>query len=161
MSWWCGGVHSRADHAGAGGDFDRHGLAGQHRLVHRGHSLGESGEALRALLELGAKDAVILREGTEQRVPVAQLVSPGRTTTTSPGTSCATGTRCSVPSRRITASLAPYLEVAALVTVFILLGRYLEVRAKRQSGEALRALLELGAKDGTPRGHRPAGCRRR
>jgi len=34
-----------------------------------------------------------------------------------------------------------YLEVAALVTVFILLGRYLEVRAKRQSGEALRALL--------------------
>ena len=40
-----------------------------------------------------------------------------------------------------------YLEVAALVTVFILLGRYLETRAKRQSGEALRALLELGAKD--------------
>ena len=40
-----------------------------------------------------------------------------------------------------------YLEVAALVTVLILLGRYLEIRAKRQSGEALRALLELGAKD--------------
>jgi len=40
-----------------------------------------------------------------------------------------------------------YLEVAALVTVFILTGRYLEVRAKRKSGEALRALLELGAKD--------------
>ncbi|GAB6858024.1 heavy metal translocating P-type ATPase [Microbacterium xylanilyticum] len=40
-----------------------------------------------------------------------------------------------------------YLEVASLVTVFILLGRYLEIRAKRQSGEALRALLELGAKD--------------
>ena len=40
-----------------------------------------------------------------------------------------------------------YLEVAALVTVFILLGRYLEMRAKRQSGEALRALMELGAKD--------------
>lgn len=40
-----------------------------------------------------------------------------------------------------------YLEVAALVTVFILAGRYMEVRAKRQSGEALRALLELGAKD--------------
>ncbi|SFI46765.1 MULTISPECIES: heavy metal translocating P-type ATPase [Microbacterium] len=40
-----------------------------------------------------------------------------------------------------------YLEVAALVTVFILLGRYLETRAKRKSGEALRALLELGAKD--------------
>ncbi|GAA1989790.1 heavy metal translocating P-type ATPase [Microbacterium pumilum] len=40
-----------------------------------------------------------------------------------------------------------YLEVAALVTVFILAGRYMETRAKRQSGEALRALLELGAKD--------------
>ncbi|WP_309712653.1 heavy metal translocating P-type ATPase, partial [Pseudolysinimonas sp.] len=42
-----------------------------------------------------------------------------------------------------------YLEVAAIVTVFILAGRYLETRAKRQSGEALRALLELGAKDAT------------
>ncbi|HRN30116.1 MAG TPA: heavy metal translocating P-type ATPase, partial [Terrimesophilobacter sp.] len=42
-----------------------------------------------------------------------------------------------------------YLEVAAMVTVFILAGRYLEVRAKRQSGEALRALLELGAKHAT------------
>ena len=40
-----------------------------------------------------------------------------------------------------------YLEVAAGVTVFILAGRYFEARAKRQSGAALRALLELGAKD--------------
>ncbi|TFB80815.1 heavy metal translocating P-type ATPase [Terrimesophilobacter mesophilus] len=40
-----------------------------------------------------------------------------------------------------------YLEVAAAVTVFLLLGRYLEARAKRASGAALRALLELGAKD--------------
>merc|ERR1712034_200977 len=40
-----------------------------------------------------------------------------------------------------------YLEVAAAVTVFILGGRYLEARAKAQSGAALRALLELGAKD--------------
>ena len=40
-----------------------------------------------------------------------------------------------------------YLEVAAGVTVFILLGRYLEARARRKSGSALRALLELGAKD--------------
>ncbi|MDF1479716.1 heavy metal translocating P-type ATPase [Leifsonia sp. H3M29-4] len=42
-----------------------------------------------------------------------------------------------------------YLETAAIVTVFILAGRYMETRAKRQSGEALRALLELGAKDAT------------
>ena len=40
-----------------------------------------------------------------------------------------------------------YLEVASGVTVFLLAGRYAEARAKRQSGAALRALLELGAKD--------------
>jgi P-type Cu+ transporter len=40
-----------------------------------------------------------------------------------------------------------YLEVAASVTTLILLGRYLEARAKRRAGAALRALLSLGAKD--------------
>jgi Cu+-exporting ATPase len=40
-----------------------------------------------------------------------------------------------------------YLEVASAVTVFLLAGRYFEARAKRRSGAALRALLELGAKD--------------
>ncbi|MFI1705809.1 heavy metal translocating P-type ATPase [Streptomyces griseoruber] len=40
-----------------------------------------------------------------------------------------------------------YLEVAAGVTAFILLGRYLEARSKRSAGAALRALMELGAKD--------------
>ncbi len=40
-----------------------------------------------------------------------------------------------------------YLEVAAGVTMFVLLGRYLERRATRRAGAALRALLELGAKD--------------
>jgi Cu+-exporting ATPase len=40
-----------------------------------------------------------------------------------------------------------YLEVASAVTVFILAGRYFEARAKRESGAALRALLEIGAKD--------------
>src|SRR5699024_1227222 len=42
---------------------------------------------------------------------------------------------------------AIYLEVAAGVTTFLLAGRYFEARAKRRSGAALRALLELGAKD--------------
>ncbi|MEV5337563.1 heavy metal translocating P-type ATPase [Streptomyces sp. NPDC052676] len=42
---------------------------------------------------------------------------------------------------------AIYLEVAAGVTAFLLLGRYLEARAKRRAGAALRALMELGAKD--------------
>ncbi|MFI1656261.1 heavy metal translocating P-type ATPase [Streptomyces sp. NPDC020472] len=48
---------------------------------------------------------------------------------------------------RAHASSAIYLEVAAGVVTFILLGRYLEARAKRKAGSALRALMELGAKD--------------
>jgi Cu+-exporting ATPase len=40
-----------------------------------------------------------------------------------------------------------YLEAAAGVTTFLLAGRYFEARSKRQAGAALRALLELGAKE--------------
>ncbi|MCW2639811.1 MAG: lead cadmium zinc and mercury transporting ATPase, partial [Dactylosporangium sp.] len=40
-----------------------------------------------------------------------------------------------------------YLEAAAGVTLFLLAGRYFEARSKRRAGAALRALLELGAKD--------------
>lgn len=40
-----------------------------------------------------------------------------------------------------------YFEVATAVTVFILAGRFMEARAKKQSGAAIRALLELGAKE--------------
>jgi P-type Cu+ transporter len=40
-----------------------------------------------------------------------------------------------------------YLEVASVVTVLILLGRWLEVRAKGRAGSALKSLLELGAKE--------------
>ena len=40
-----------------------------------------------------------------------------------------------------------YLEVAAGVTTAILAGRYFEARSKRQAGAALRALMELGAKE--------------
>lgn len=40
-----------------------------------------------------------------------------------------------------------YFEVAAVVTVFLLAGRYAEAHAKRSAGAALRELLELGAKD--------------
>ncbi|MFD4970002.1 heavy metal translocating P-type ATPase [Streptomyces sp. NPDC058424] len=48
---------------------------------------------------------------------------------------------------RVDAASTIYLEVAAGVVAFILLGRYLEARSKRRAGAALRALLELGAKD--------------
>jgi P-type Cu+ transporter len=60
------------------------------------------------------------------------------------------------PAMRMTFDITPsagsgtdelYLEVATVVTVFILAGRYFEARAKRRAGAALRALLELGAKD--------------
>jgi Cu+-exporting ATPase len=42
-----------------------------------------------------------------------------------------------------------YFEVASVVTTFLLLGRYLEANAKAKAGDALRALLDLGAKDAT------------
>ncbi|MBE9926039.1 copper-translocating P-type ATPase [Cellulosimicrobium cellulans] len=67
-----------------------------------------------------------------------------------------------VPSRGHGAGGMPelYFEVAAVVTTFLLAGRYAEHRSKRRAGDALRSLLELGAKDaervllapdGTPR----------
>jgi Cu+-exporting ATPase len=40
-----------------------------------------------------------------------------------------------------------YFEVAAVITALILLGRFFEARAKRRSGAAIKALLELGAKE--------------
>ena len=40
-----------------------------------------------------------------------------------------------------------YFEVAAVITTLILLGRYFEARARRRSGAAIRALLQLGAKE--------------
>jgi Cu+-exporting ATPase len=40
-----------------------------------------------------------------------------------------------------------YFEVPAVITVLVLLGRYLETRAKGRSGEAIHKLLELGAKE--------------
>ncbi|MFI6212448.1 heavy metal translocating P-type ATPase [Nocardia brasiliensis] len=48
---------------------------------------------------------------------------------------------------RMDGSGSIYLEAAAGVTTFILAGRYFEARFKRQAGAALRALLELGAKE--------------
>jgi Cu+-exporting ATPase len=61
------------------------------------------------------------------------------------------------PSMRMSFHLMPgtggsqgaelYFEVAAVVAVFLLAGRYAEARAKRASGAAVRALLTLGAKD--------------
>lgn len=62
------------------------------------------------------------------------------------------------PGMRMTFHLVPtqgegaseiYLEVAAAVTTFILLGRYFEARAKQRSSQALTALMSMGAKDVT------------
>ncbi|MCB0924247.1 MAG: copper-translocating P-type ATPase, partial [Mycobacterium sp.] len=51
------------------------------------------------------------------------------------------------PGRNESAEAHLYLEVAAAVTTFIIAGRYFEAKAKRTSGAALRALLDMGAKD--------------
>lgn len=48
---------------------------------------------------------------------------------------------------RIDGTGSIYLEAAAGVTTFILAGRYFEARSKRRAGAALRALLEMGAKE--------------
>ncbi|MEN8649457.1 heavy metal translocating P-type ATPase [Streptomyces sp. 21So2-11] len=64
------------------------------------------------------------------------------------------------PGMRMEVSLLPrsgehagsaelYLEVAAALTAFILAGRYFEARARRRAGDAIRALMDLGAKDVT------------
>ncbi|MCK0117281.1 heavy metal translocating P-type ATPase [Isoptericola sp. S6320L] len=52
-----------------------------------------------------------------------------------------------LPSREHGATPELYLEVAAVVTTFLLAGRYAEHRSKRRAGDALRSLLELGAKE--------------
>jgi len=55
--------------------------------------------------------------------------------------------RFELTAGRMDGSAAIYLDVAAAVTLFVLAGRYFEARSKRRAGAALRALLELGAKD--------------
>ncbi|MDN5896315.1 MAG: heavy metal translocating P-type ATPase, partial [Nocardioides sp.] len=50
-----------------------------------------------------------------------------------------------------------YLEAAAGVTTFLLAGRWFEARSKRSAGAALRALMELGAKEVAVRRDRPGG----
>jgi Cu+-exporting ATPase len=61
-----------------------------------------------------------------------------------------------IPNMRMSFDLLPasgggpghiYLEAASVVTVFILSGRHFEAKAKKRSGAALRALLDMGAKD--------------
>src|SRR6185503_16470767 len=47
----------------------------------------------------------------------------------------------------VVAGADTYLEVGAALTTFLLAGRYFEARAKRRAGSAVRALLELGARD--------------
>ncbi len=49
----------------------------------------------------------------------------------------------------VTGGMHTYVEVAATVTTFLLLGRWSESRAKQRAGSALRELLELGAKQAT------------
>ncbi len=59
----------------------------------------------------------------------------------------------------VTGSGHLYFEVAAVVTVFLLAGRYAEAHAKRSAGAALRELLELGAKDAAVMRRGPDGLK--
>jgi len=52
-----------------------------------------------------------------------------------------------LPSREHTGPPELYFEVAAVVTTFLLAGRYAEHRSRRRAGDALRSLLQMGAKD--------------
>ncbi|PJI93650.1 heavy metal translocating P-type ATPase [Luteimicrobium subarcticum] len=52
-----------------------------------------------------------------------------------------------------------YLEVAVVVTTFLLAGRYAETRSRRRAGDALRSLLDLGAKDAVRLVDGPGGRR--
>jgi len=61
------------------------------------------------------------------------------------GTLAAYGWSSAVLVARIDAET--YFEVAGVITTLILLGRYLETRARRSAGAAIRSLLELGAKE--------------
>ena len=61
-----------------------------------------------------------------------------------------------IPRRAHSAMPELYFEVAVVVTTFLLAGRYAEHRSRRRAGDALRALLEMGAKTAVVR--RPDGA---
>ncbi len=75
----------------------------------------------------------------------ARHLAAGMDTLISLGTLAALGWSAAVVASG--ADQEVYLEVASVVTVFLLAGRWLEARAKRRAGAALTALLELGAKE--------------
>ncbi|PZR53341.1 heavy metal translocating P-type ATPase [Xylanimonas oleitrophica] len=64
-----------------------------------------------------------------------------------------------LPSRGHAGMPEIYFEVAAVVTTFLLAGRYAEHRSKRRAGDALRSLLELGAKEAERVTEGPGGTR--
>ena len=75
----------------------------------------------------------------------ARLLSATMDTLISIGTLAAWG--WSVAALLVVDGADVYFEVAAVITTLILLGRYLEARARRRSSAAIRSLLELGAKE--------------
>ncbi len=134
----------------------RHGAATMDTLVSLG-TLAAFGWSLYALV-FGGAGAPGLRHPfslTGGMVDVATSAATGQDTMTMVGGDTMTGDTMSMGTHDGGgAGTEIYLEVAAGVTVFLLTGRFLESRARRRSGAALRALLHLGASEVTVR--RPA-----
>jgi copper-transporting P-type ATPase V len=82
----------------------------------------------------------ILREGARR----ARWRSANMATLVAIGTLAAYGFSV---AQLLTGGMDLYFEAAAVIITFVVLGRYLEARAKGRAGQAIRALLELGAKE--------------
>ncbi|MCM3926244.1 HAD-IC family P-type ATPase, partial [Frankia sp. AiPs1] len=119
----------------------RHGAATMDTLVSLG-TLAAFGWSLYALIFGGAGDP-----GMRHSFSFTGGLSDVGTGTAGAGMSHGGGMSHGAGGHAGGGATAIYLEVAAGVTVFLLAGRFLELRARRRSGAALRALLHLGATD--------------
>ena len=116
---------------------------------------GDAGRALGRLAVLRARLGL-------DREPQPEHVHADRARRRARRTSTASSrpSRRAVPRRlpRRTAARRPYFEAAAVITVLVLLGQVLELRARSRTGSAIRALLGLAPK--TARVVRPTAARR-
>ena len=148
-------------------DLDRHGLAGEERRIDGrralddravgGHLLARPDDEAVADRELVDRDAdlgAVAEHGDVLGAELEQRAQRGTGPPLGPRLGVAPGEEEDGHAggdlevdEPVAHQWLIYLEVAAGVTAFLLAGRYAEAKAKRRSGAALAALLELGAKD--------------